>query len=72
MNERALKSHMFHRMSKCKYFISQISQWNEAEVGLDKSVTQTADSQVSWVPSFPSVQEDNNSDISMGNRCVKC
>jgi hypothetical protein len=26
INERALKSHMFHRASKCKQFISNISE----------------------------------------------
>jgi hypothetical protein len=66
MNERALKSHLFHRSSKCKQFLSRISHQDEQE---NMSHTSNImDNAQCFVTTPQKIQGDNDSEISMETR----
>jgi hypothetical protein len=66
VNERALKSHLFHRSSKCKQFLPHFSQQNELEIMSD-TLDIRNDTQC-YILNQENIEENHAPDISMTDR----
>jgi hypothetical protein len=64
LNERALKSHLFHRNSKCKHFFSQTHQYHDVEPEIHLQDSNTHDQNL-LDSTYQSIHEDGHSDVSM-------
>jgi hypothetical protein len=66
VNERALKSHLFHRSSKCKQFLSRVSHQIEPENMSDTS--NIINNTQCFISTHHPIQENDDSEMSMETR----